>query len=378
MNLIVMNDTYLYNTSFLPNETNQVYWTKLLWQILVVTSATCLAITTYLLVGVVLFVKHEKFDKSRRGRASSRLNASITGPINGQPNENEMISRHRRTSNSPSHRRKLRPVYSMHFVLLLTLVVNFIRGIIEQLIFFYGGTSDQACDVLTKLMIGFTALAIHGCVVFLWLRQYVFYANPLLHKIRRKSLRVFSYFTYVEMVVTVLTCLVLHIWWRDYTSFDGLCRPALGTRKVSPYVPYLVLVVSTVSIQLSLTFLFVYPIFVHNRQMKRHKKRNPVQNKEDPNYVSKSTLRLLQCVKRALVGVTVSISTDIAGALVAIWLPEDMPLFVLSTLYELDIMLNVFCLIYTYVDWKEIVIPWKDYFQSRKEHKTNEVVPFHC
>lgn len=371
------NYTETFNTSFVfPQHPENLFWTNILWQILVVVSATCLAITIYLLVGMILFVKYEKFNNNRRSRTASRLNASVTGPINGQQNENELVAR--KSSGLLKKKRTLRTSYYMHLVLILTLIINLVRGVIEQLIFFYGGHSDYACDILTKLMIGFTGLAIHGCVVFLWLRQYIFYANPLLKKIRRKSLRNFSYVTYVEMVVTVLTCLVIHIWWRNYTSSDGICRPALGSRKVSPYIPFLTLVFSTVTIQMSLTFLFVYPIVCHNSHMKLHKKKNSLQNKDDSNQVSPSTIRLLRCVKRALVGMTIGISTDIAGALVAIWLPEDMPLFVLSTLYELNITLNIFCLIYTYVDWKEILIPWRDYIQSRKDSKSNETNSAYC
>ena len=348
--------------------------------LLVVLSELCLFITFYLFVCVLIFIKRKsylQFENQNRPRSKPISNTGVNSGANiGSPafpllesgngtkvgttsDVKATLTRTRSKHLKPGQKQSFKAARAMHFVLLTILGSNLTRNILEQLLIFIGGNSDYACDKLIKLMMGLTGLSIHGGLVFLWLRQYVFYTNPLLRKIRPKSLKLISISTYVDMVITALLCLVLQIWWRDFTSFNGVCRPAPGSRRVPAWVPYGVLVFSTVTIQLSLTFLFIYPIVTHNKQMKSYKNREDDNTPEDSQSNSRSTKRLIKCVKRALLAATVGITTDIVGALIAIWLPEGMPIFALSILYEVDVLLNIFCLFYTYVYWRDIIFPWR-------------------
>ena len=199
-------------------------------------------------------------------------------------------------------------------------------------------------------MISFTGFAIHGNVVFLWLRQHIFYSNPVVEHLRPNGKKYISLITYLEMITTLSVCLGLHLWWRDYTTADRLCRPTAGSQRVSPVVAFGLVAFSTVTIQISLTFLFVYPLLAHRKQVK---------NLKIVTQKSSSTSRQLDYIKRALIGATIGITTDIVGSFVFILLPEDLPLYVLSVIYELDISLNIFCILYTFKCWKDIVFPWR-------------------
>ena len=104
--------------------------------------------------------------------------------------------------------------------------------------------------------------------------------------------------------------------------------------------------------------MFVYPLRAHRKQMKQF---------GEDSVISLSPTHFLESIKRAVVGATIGITTDILGSIAAIALPEDLPIFLLSVIYELDISLNIFCLSYTYKVWKDIVFPCKTTKENRQE-----------
>ena len=340
--------------------------------ILLAVSSICLLISLYLLICMAIFIKRKHNQQlNHKTSLTNKLNASsYVGSPNMTCKVEPLISRTgtftkgdftltRSKLPIKSHKdHSVRAAQAMHYVLLITVSLNFLRCVCEQLLFYVGNSSDEACALITKIIVGITGFSVHGCFVFLWFRQYVFYSNPLLQNIRPKALKWLSIATYVEMVFTVLTCIVIHVLWRDYTAADGVCRPLVGSRRISAAVTYGVLVASTVTIQMSLTFLFVYPITNHNKQMKLHREKYSL-HPELLQKFKKSATRLLECVKRALVAATVAVTTDTIGGIVGIWTAEAMPLFLFSVLYELDVLFNILCLFYTYVHWKDIVFPWR-------------------
>ena len=383
------NFSLSYSNSTHESDDNLFKSSRLTSYVLLTISSVCIVLTLYLFLCVLLFIKRKSLHKmEKRDQSMSKLNVSNNGPVlspvNALLNEKEFNSntgtptevvRTTRIKHlvKPIEKNSFQAAQIMHYVLLCTLGLNLLRGLFEQLLFYVGNTSDQWCSLMTKLIIGVTGFVIHGCFVFLWLRQYVFYTNPLLRNTRPKILKWISYATYVEMVATVLICMVIHVWWRDYTSIDGACAPIMGSRKVSPAVPYGILVVSTVTIQISLTFLFVYPIVNHRKQMNVHRNKRSIRS-ETLCKISRSADRLLECVKRALVAATVAVTTDVVGSFVGIWTADAMPVFLFSVLYELDVLLNILCLFYTYVYWRDIVFPWRTKKQCITEKATDSKI----
>ena len=332
------------------------------WNVFLSVSAISIFSSLYLFICLILYLVRENFTQHGTRKnlfEMSTMNKSTDCNVDqDQQYQSARTNRSQNAENSKTlkyvdfnnSKTSKHASQVLHIVLLVTLGLNLMRGVVELLLFFVEKNYDYACNVLARLMISFTGFAIHGNVVFLWLRQHIFYSNPIVEHLRPKGKKYISLITYLEMIVTLSVCLGLHLWWRDYTTADGLCRPTVGSQRVSPVVAFGLVAFSTVTIQISLTFLFVYPLLAHRKQVKKLK---------IATQKSRSTSRQLGCIKRALIGATIGITTDIVGSFASILLPEDLPLYVLSVIYELDISLNILCISYTYQYWKDIVFPWR-------------------
>ena len=64
--------------------------------------------------------------------------------------------------------------------------------------------------------------------------------------------------------------------------------------------------------------------------------------------------------KRALAGATIGFTADISGILALAFVPQNIPSNFGHAIYELEILLNIFCLFYTYSSWKDIVFPCRN------------------
>ena len=348
------------NVTFINAESVQA---SVWWSVLFGVSAISTLISLYLFICLTLYVVRKNTTQRGTRKNLSEITAfNKSADFNGEQDQ-EMQSARKTRSQSVTSSKRLQFDYRksrsttkrssrqvLYIVLLVALGLNLIRGNIELLLFCIGGSSDYICDLLTKLMISFTGFVLHGCGLFLWLRQHIFYSNLRMKHLKPNGKKYISLITYLEMLAALVIILSIHLWWRDYTSSDGLCRPMVGSQRVSPVFAFGLLAFSTVTIQVSLMFLFVYPLQAHKKQVEKHKK---VSSK------SRSTSQFMKCIKRALIGATIGITTDTLGSLTSILLPEDLPIIVLSVICELDIFLNICCIFYTYRSWKDVVFPWR-------------------
>ena len=332
---------------------------KIIWKIFYGLSVSTMVFSLYLFLCMVIFLARKNYEQlEEHNESHSKWYIDVNDYSNDQlrdcktgKQQNQEAANTLKRGLTPREKTTARAKAAMHYVLLIAIGINLLRGMVEQLIFFVGGSSDYICRILTALGIGLVSFGIHFAGLFLWLRQYNFYANPLMERLSPKGLKYISVATYVEMVVALIICLSIHLWWRDYTATDGICRPQIGSAKIPPYAAFGIVAVTTVANQVLVTFLFLYPLVARKKQMK--------QLNSKPKKTSRSTARLLHCIKRALRGATIGITTDFIGSIASITLPEDMPLYALSVIFELNITLNICCLFYTYAYWQEIVFPWK-------------------
>lgn len=254
----------------------------------------------------------------------------------------------------------------LHRALMVCSIFVVLRCVVEQCLLLMGDLQDPACDCLAKVMVVSTALCLHCCHVFLWLRQLTFYSNPVLRPLRSTKLKVLSYSAYAIMPITLTASLVLFMVWRDYESVEGVCLPSKVN--LSVYVPFGVLVASTVTIQIMLSSLFLYPLILHRRKRRiydtnksQHTKSaitTTTSSKGDKKCKRAKRDKLMDCIRRVFYGATVGITTDVIGGILSIFIPAYIPMFVYSVLYNLNVWLNVFCLLYTYADWRHMVFPW--------------------
>lgn len=351
------------------------YTQKILWFICIPVSIVTGSLITFFSISVAYFVRSKTYQRQKRVYGSDATKESPkTGKVAVSfteiSPENESGSTF--TNRCPSIKEKSdHDGMILHYTLLLVVGVACLRIPVELLIIFVSGYSNSTCNILAKVMVVFTAIGIHGCHCFLWLRQYIILSNPILKRTRTKVLLYISYATYAVMLTTFTITMVLHIWWRDYINVNDLCQPEIASEKTSVYVPFGFLAASTVTIQISLTFLFVYPLLHHNRKMKAYKNganaqigmKNVNDKRQDRFWIvmSSRSVVLNKMVKRAIISSTVCVTTDAIGAISIVWSPTDLPICVLSVLYELNILLNLVCLFYTYSEWRKILFPCKYY-----------------
>ena len=155
-----------------------------------------------------------------------------------------------RTKNSKTNEQSS---IALNVVLLATVFLNILKGIVEMLLFFIGGDSDRICNILTILMVVITGLTVYGCVVFYSMRQYVLHSNPSTEHLSPKGAKYIGALSYFEIFVTITVCFVIHMWWRDYATADGFCRPVLESQRLSLLIAFGLAVFSTVIFQITLT-----------------------------------------------------------------------------------------------------------------------------
>ena len=211
--------------------------------------------------------------------------------LNIETNRKASIISETRSNVSSKRRKTPQAARVMHNELLLILAINVVRASLEQLLLFIGDSSDQACNHLSHALVILNAITIHFCIVFLWLRQYVFYfyTNPLMKKFRPKGLQCISFAIYFEIMAgSGVTCMSIYIWWRDYTTADGLCPLTVST-EISPLLGYGPIILSVGATQISITYLFIFPIVSYKNYLKRGSN-----GAED---LAHSTVRLLKCLR---------------------------------------------------------------------------------
>lgn len=241
--------------------------------------------------------------------------------------------------------------------IIVCLIFATARGAIEQYLLLKGSASSYSCNIFSKLMISFTALTLHVGHVFLWMRQWTFYKSPLLRSMRTKKLKALSLSAYWMMPVMLVVALSLHLAWREYKVINGQCKGDNNFR-YTQYVPFGVLLSFTVTIQITLSSLFLYPLVKHRTKQKSFQTTRKVTNMD----TGKSPDKILACIKRVLKGATVGITTDVLGALAGMFFLTDMPMFMLSVIYNCNLTLNIICNIYTFAEWKRMISPFKLFY----------------
>ena len=315
------------------------------------------ALSLYVLVCFVLFMVRKQPQEIAHGKCDGNSNQPKTLPVSAGAfrGQSEAGGKGVKSTvrNKTKPKRKLygkgRKNILLNYAMLIVLVFKIAAATLLQLMFFVGNSSDLMCSVLTKLLTMVYGATVYCCMLFLWLRQHVFHANPLMKKLSPKGLKWISLAAYIEMVGAFVSCAFIHMWWRDLSTSDEICRPKLES-KISPVFAYGFVAFTTVTIQITLTYLFVYPLISYKKQMKRR------HNKEQKK--SRSTKRLMQCIKRSLTATTIAISSDVIGSLVLIWFYQDFPIYFFAAVYEIGVLFNIFCLIYTFPTWKSILFSW--------------------
>jgi len=145
------------------------------------------------------------------------------------------------------------------------------RLLSDQTVAVIGWQTDIGCRVTVSISVVFYSLSLYPVYIFLWLRQSIFYASPVLSNVINPAVTVLSWVILVCMVVggAVITIFFnLHelIGW-NYVASDTGCRD-ISDDDGFELIPT-VLVCFITLIQIGLLFLFVYPLLSKKTQKYR-------------------------------------------------------------------------------------------------------------
>jgi len=343
---------------------------ELLWHFCAVTSSTMTFVSLYLFMRVLCFVKRYLLKNSNghdqspgKSRTPSERGDTVRTISLEEEKQNRSTSQpgsfHKTSEQNQAkysafnfNNWKRDPGKWMYVALLGAYFLNILRVLEEQVLIYAGNSSDFTCNLLYKLMIILTALTILFCHIFLWLRQAIFYKHPLLKHLLSHKVKALSTSSIFLILSTHSLTLFLHIWWREYKRATFGCFPVPELDKVEAYVPFTCLAVSIITIQISLTSLYVHPIVSHNREKRQ------LGAESFTNGQSEEADKLLKCVRKALVGASIGVGTDAAGAFGGMWLPTYLPSSVLSVMIEANILLNLLCCLYTFKKGFRVLSPF--------------------
>ena len=170
--------------------------------------------------------------------------------------------------------RKGKTLYQM---CLISVIMAIGRLIADQVVAFLGWQTDSNCSSAVATSAVFYSLSLYPVYIFLWLRQSIFYASPVLSHVLNPAITVSSWLTLIFMIVGGAVITVFYVvpdinGWHYVASASG-CRD-ISDLSGFELVPT-ILVCFTVCFQVSLLGLFIYPLFSEKTQRYRKACRNP-------------------------------------------------------------------------------------------------------
>ena len=215
---------------------------------------------------------------------------------------------------------------------------------------------ESVCVILSS--VGSVSIATGSGIVhiFLWLRQRIFYADPILKTLNSKWLQLFSS---ALVFVLVLFWPTMGIAYFAKVSFQygiaDFCVYVINSGDEWAYAHYVAAwFVTSGVLQVSLLGLFIYPMLKTNKPFLGLE--NQVEGRRKNGLMKK--------VKKAVILASVCLGTDIfSGIVLAAMFQEhsNSPLFMIN----INLIINHVAVIACFDQWKNIVMPWS------KKSRTN-------
>ena len=172
---------------------------------------------------------------------------------------------------------------------LLSVVMAIGRLVADQVVAILGWQSNAGCSNAVATSAVFYSLSLYPVYIFLWLRQSIFYASPVLLHVLNPTITFASWLTLIFMLFGGAVITVFYVV-PDLNGWNYAASPT-GCRDISDLsgfelVPTL-LVCFTVCFQISLLGLFVYPLLSEKTQRYRNAfKNSPYANRDQVNSVA--------------------------------------------------------------------------------------------
>lgn len=136
-----------------------------------------------------------------------------------------------------------------------------LRLISNHLVAFLGWQSDELCYATVTASTVLFCITIYPIYIFLWVRQSIFYTNPVIRKGLNVWVTRISWFTLVFMIATGLTMPFLYnvpaiTGWEYRTTEQGCMEVSEDSAELAPGIA----VTFTILFQVVLLGLFIYPL----------------------------------------------------------------------------------------------------------------------
>ncbi|XP_077971752.1 uncharacterized protein LOC144425869 [Styela clava] len=247
----------------------------------------------------------------------------------------------------------------------------------EQLQLFFGGKSDFLCTVILKVHIVLYSLPIASIYTFLWARQRIMYRHPSMRLFSSKRTQFASWYIIFTLFNGFIATAVLFLTTRSYTKSDFGC--ALKNTSIPKFIPWLILIGTTVISQTLLLALFLYPLVRHRKVMKTAQLDNQMTDTVKP------------VIKRVFLVTLVCVLSDVIAALVTL---ATSNILISNIFYDINLLVNMFGICFSFADWKNRLFPWKHnitneytnkiqterypYFSRFTENELKPIGHFHC
>ena len=202
------------------------------------------------------------------------------------------------------------------------------------------------------LMVRHAKAVLHSCIVTciylaLWFRQRQFYQQPMMEHLTNREVRFFSMAMIVIMATANVTTITLYLSTRQYTNSIRGC--VVGVSSIPTKIPGVFLFVSTLSFQVILLCLFIYPLYRHRRAINELKLTS--------SSSTDSQKREITLIRRVTVAATVTILTDIASGAISVFVFSKSYGVIRNLIYDGDMLIALLCLVFSFVDWRTRLVP---------------------
>lgn len=208
---------------------------------------------------------------------------------------------------------------------------------------FYGINSDTGCDIGKAFNASTQITSIASVYIALWLRQRLFYQDRNLKNLTTKCTRIITWLLVVIILASVMSSLGVFIFSVQYMGSSRGCMIVL----LSPISKYGWIILLTCNAFYTICFLalFIYPLLQHNRRIKSLKHHR---QRENP---------IIKLIKRAIMTSSGIILTDTLAVLLDVVIENHES--VMRFIYKVNVVFNVICLILSFPNWRERLMPWK-------------------
>ena len=190
-----------------------------------------------------------------------------------------------------------------------------------------------ACTVLKKVRLILGMLAMMNVTVTYWIRQRVFYRNPVL-----LSSGICSRFVSIALLPVFIFGFLFVICYYSAVDMGYRALPPYGCSDTANFLPFTVLAIGALLMQAVLAAMFVHPLIKHRNEWK-----HLLQGQDDRD-------NAMSPIKRAAITAGFSVFVNVSCLPLALnrYDTDDLPM-----LYaDINLSVVVLCAIFSFTDWK--------------------------